>query len=152
MALVHNGTMSTNDHHDDGSAEERPAKKVFLVAAFRAEPPAGPDGGPPPMGPTSGTAEHVVAVIGMEGDRQRFEWVGDDQHDSVASPALVTPIDVRLGLPSPWHPEGDGMVTGLVQLAPAQLGEGSVDDDLDHLLAELGRSRGPDPARHPEVG
>ncbi len=142
MALVNNGTMSTTSDAD--------RKKVFLVAAFRAGPDDG--GAPPAPGPTSGTAEHVVAVIGMQGDRQRFEWVGEDQHDSVANPALVTPIQVRLGLPSPWHPDGDGMVTGLVQLAPEQLGDGTVDDDLDHLLAELARSRGPHPATRPEVG
>ncbi|MEM9561584.1 MAG: hypothetical protein AAGA93_03135 [Actinomycetota bacterium] len=124
-------------------------KKVFLVAAFRAEP---DDEGAPAPGPTSGTAEHVVAVIGMQGDRQRFEWVGDDQGDSVANPALVTPIQVRLGLPSPWHPEDDGMVTGLVQLAPEQLGGGTVDEDLDHLLAELAGSRRPDQPSRPEVG
>jgi hypothetical protein len=98
-------------------------------------------------------AENVVAVIGMADDRQRFEWVGDDQEDSVAQPALVTPVKVRLALPSPWHPPGDGVVSGLVQLAPTQLGGGTVDDDVDHLLAELAKSRPPRTAtRQPEVG
>lgn len=152
MALVNNRTMTTpTDTDGDARPTDRPAKKVFLVAAF--QPGAGDPQRPAAAGPISGTAEHVVAVIGMQGDRQRFEWVGADQHDSVANPALVTPIKVNLGLPSPWHPDNDGVVTGLVQLAPEQLGDGTVDDDLDHLLAELGRSRGPDPVRrHPEVG
>ena len=144
MALVHNGTMTAHDDSGTGrNDDDGPPKRVYLVAAFRAS--AGP-------GPADGMAEHVVAVIGMEGDRQRFEWVGDDQFDSVTNPALVTPIRVRLGLPSPWH-DDDGMVTGLVQLAPEQLGDGSVDDDLEHLLTELDRSRGSGPTSgHPEVG
>jgi len=136
----------TDDRQPD--RPEAPDKRVFLVAAF----PAGLAGDTEPPAPISGMAEHVVAVIGMAGDRQRFEWVGDGQRDSVANPALVTPIRVGLGLPSPWHPDEDGMVTGLVPLAAEQLGDGSVDDDLDHLLAELARSRDPGPARHPEVG
>ncbi len=145
MALVHDRTMTEHDDHrprpDPG---DRPGKRVYLVAAF-------PDADGP--GPTEGLAEHVVAVIGMDGDRQRFEWVGDDQADSVGNPALVSPIRVRLGLPSPWHHPDEAMVTGLVQLAPEQLGAGTVDEDLDHLLAELDRSRGPGPTtRHPEVG
>ncbi len=145
MALVHDRTMTTHDdHHTGPDPGERPSKRVYLVAAF-------PDSDVP--GPTEGLAEHVVAVIGMEGDQQRFEWVGDDQGDSVANPALVTPVRVRLGLPSPWHHPDDAMATGLVQLAPEQLGDGTVDEDLDHLLTELARSRGSDPdTRHPEVG
>ncbi len=144
MALVNNGTMTTDDGGDGPGDDRGPDKRVYLVAAFPA-----PDG----PGPPEGLAEHVVAVIGMDGDRQRFEWVGDDQADSVTNPALVTPVRVRLGLPSPWHDEADRMVTGLVQLAPGQLGDGSVDDDLDHLLAELARSRGSGPTiPHPEAG
>lgn len=170
MALVHDGTMNTNDeiHHDgdrrpdgQGPPETGPApdlpptKKVFLVAAF-PDPRVGGDGAAPSSGPTagpvSGMAEHIVAVIGMDGDRQRFEWVGDDQRNSVANPALVTPVRVGLGLPSPWHPDQDAMVTGLVPLAAGQLGTGPVDDDLDHLLAVLARSRAAGPARQPGVG
>lgn len=145
MALVHDRTMTTHDdHHTGPDLGESPGKRVYLVAAF-------PDSETP--GPTEGLAEHVVAVIGMEGDQRRFEWVGADQVDSVTNPALVTPIRVRLGLPSPWHRPDDAMATGLVQLAPEQLGDGTVDDDLDHLLAELARSRSSDPdARQPEVG
>lgn len=112
-------------------------KKVFLVAAFRTE------GESVAEGPLTGMAEDVVAVIGMAGSRQRFEWVGRDQQDSVSNPALVTPVKVRLALPSPWHDAGDEMVTGLVQLAPSQLGTGTIDDDVDHLLSELAKSRHP---------
>lgn len=158
MALVHNGTM-TSPPHEDGTPDEPipdrrgdgtggrgdpERKRVFLVAAF-------PANGDP--GPAKGLAEHVIAVIGMDGDHQRFEWVGDDQADSVDNPALVTPVRVPLGLPSPWHDGDDAIVTGLVQLADEQLGDGPVDDDLDHLLAELGRSRSTGPStNHPEVG
>lgn len=110
-------------------------KKVFLVAAFHNEGQSADDG------PLTGMAEDVVAVIGMAGERQRFEWVGADQKDSVTNPALVTPVKVRLALPSPWHSEEDRMVTGLVQLAPTQLGTGTIDDDIDHLLGELSKSR-----------
>ena len=137
MALVHHGTMMATNDDDGGQTPQSPTKKVFLVAAFAA---GSPEDGM--AGPVSGMAEQVVAVIGIDGDRQRFEWVGADQRESVANPALVTPIRVDLGLPSPYHPTADRMLTGLVQLAPAQLGDGSVDDDLDHLLRELGRSRG----------
>ena len=131
MALVDDGTIVMAD---------RTNKKVFLVAAFRSE---GPAAG---LGPVAGTAEDVVAVIGMSGDRQRFEWVGSTQEDSIDNPALVTPVRVRLALPSPWHPHRDGVVTGLVQLDNAQLGDGSIDDDIDHLLAELAKSRYPGPS------
>ncbi|MGI9596068.1 MAG: hypothetical protein ACR2QK_07910 [Acidimicrobiales bacterium] len=124
MALVDDGTIVMADKKE---------KKVFLVAAFRSDEAAG--------GPVTGTAEDVVAVIGMAGDQQRFEWVGPNQEESIANPALVTPVKVRLALPSPWHPENDGIVTGLVQLDSAQLGEGTVDDDIDHLLIELAKSR-----------
>lgn len=131
-----------NDHTAgrDGTVQD---KKVFLVAAFRRlDQDRRADGGP-----VSGMAEDVVAVIGMAGGTKRFAWVGDSQDDSIANPALVTPVKVRLALPSPWHPEQDDVVTGLVQLAPDQLGAGSVDDDVDHLLAELATSRGtPTPA------
>lgn len=145
---MHDGDDRPTRGERPGSA---PTKKVFLVAAFPDHRVTG-DGAAPPPGPVSGMAEHVVAVIGMDGDRQRFEWVGDGQPDSVANPALVTPIRVGLGLPSPWHPEGDAMVTGLVPLAADQLGSGPVDEDLDHLLAELARSRATGPARQPGVG
>ena len=151
MALVHNGSMTMTDDstldgpgRDPGNGAQAAAKKVFLVAAFRAV-------GAAPSGPATGMAEDVVAVIGMADDRQRFEWVGDDRDDSVSNPALVTPVKVRLALPSPWHPPEDGIVAGLVQLAPAQLGDGPVDDDVDHLLAELAKTRGPG-TRQPEVG
>ncbi|MGH1489755.1 MAG: hypothetical protein ACRBK7_10225 [Acidimicrobiales bacterium] len=111
-------------------------KKVFLVAAFRSEKAStGP-------GPITGTAEDVVAVIGMSGDKQRFEWVGPNQQESIANPALVTPVKVRLAVPSPWHAEVDGVLTGLVQLDTAQLGDGTVDEDIDHLIGELKKSRG----------
>ncbi|MEM7323443.1 MAG: hypothetical protein AAF531_10195 [Actinomycetota bacterium] len=109
-------------------------KKVFLVAAFRS-----PDR--ETEGPLTGMAEDVVAVMGMEGDENRFAWVGIDQADSIANPAMVTPVRVRLAVPSPWHPDGGDMLTGLVQLAPEQLGTGPVADDIDHLLAELATSR-----------
>ena len=157
MALVHDGTMTMTDDSttdtpgpdpdrappptEDAAAE----KRVFLVAAFRPE-------GAAPIGPATGMAEDIVAVIGMGGDRQRFEWIGDDQEDSVTNPALVTPIKVHLALPSPWHRPEDGFVTGLVQLAPTQLGTGSVDDDVDHLLTELAKTRDPEAGRQPEVG
>ncbi len=110
-------------------------KKVFLVAAFRT------DETEVDAGPVTGMAEDVVAVIGMAGAEKRFEWVGSDQQDSICNPALVTPVKVRLALPSPWHAAGDEMVTGLVQLAPTQLGTGTIDDDVDHLLSELAKSR-----------
>lgn len=114
-------------------------KKVFLVAAFRHTEPM-------VDGPVTGTAEDVVAVIGMAGGEKRFAWVGGSCEDSIINPAMVTPVKVRLAVASPWHPEGDGVVTGLVQLAPDQLGTGSVDEDIDHLLAELATSRGAAPA------
>lgn len=164
MALVHDGTMTMSDDSTPdrpgpdpapaSSSAGQPAaepvaeaaeKKVFLVAAFRPE-------GAAPVGPATGMAEDIVAVIGMGGDQQRFEWVGDDQEDSVTNPALVTPVKVPLALPSPWHPPGNGFVTGLVQLAPTQLGGGSVDDDVDHLLTELSKTRHQGTTRHPEVG
>jgi hypothetical protein len=163
MSASDDETMTNRDlagdrhRRSDQRPDGRPDKKVFLVAAFPAEPAGdrggagGPQHAPAAAGPMSGMAEHVVAVIGMAGDRQRFAWVGDDQDDSLANPALVTPVRVPVGLPSPWHPREDGMVTGLVPLAREQLGGGSVDDDLDHLLAELGRSRHT-PTRRPEVG
>ncbi len=110
-------------------------KKVFLVAAFRNEESGG-------TGPITGIAEDVVAVIGMSGERHRFEWVGPNEQESIAHPALVTPVKVRLAVPSPWHDEGDGMLTGLVQLDTSQLGDGTIDEDIDHLLTELGKSRG----------
>ena len=139
MALVHHGTMmmTTTNDNQDGQAPDPPTKKVFLVAAFAAD-----RADDVAAGPVGGMAEQVVAVIGIDGDRQRFEWVGADQGESVTNPALVTPIRVALGLPSPYHPPDDRMLTGLVQLTQAQLGDGSVDDDLDHLLRELNRSRG----------
>ncbi len=151
MALVNDGTMMMADQAAENAAQEpveqpadepadRPVdKKVYLLAAFRDGETAS-DGGP-----TTGMAEDVVAVIGMADGRQRFEWVGAGQEDSVANPALVTPVKVRLALPSPWHPDGDGIVTGLVQLAPAQLGDGTIDEDIDHLLAELAKTRAPGP-------
>ncbi len=131
MALVNDRTLTMAEQRD---------KKVFLVAAFRTDT-AGDDDGP-----ATGTAEDVVAVIGMAGGRQRFEWVGPNREQSIANPALVTPVKVRLAVPSPWHPEGDGMVTGLVQLDTTQLGDGTVDEDIDHLLIELGKSRAAGPA------
>jgi hypothetical protein len=124
MALVDDRTIVMAD------------KKVFLVAAFRNDATADDD-----PSPVTGMAEDVVAVIGMEGSHKRFEWVGTDEHDSIANPALVTPVKVRLALPSPWHPADDDIVTGLVQLAPTQLGTGTIDDDVDHLLSELAKSR-----------
>ena len=123
MALVDDRTIGMAD------------KKVFLVAAFQKE--TTEDG----SSPVTGMAEDVVAVIGMEGSHKRFEWVGADEHDSISNPALVTPVKVRLALPSPWHAADDGVVTGLVQLAPTQLGTGTIDDDVDHLLSELAKSR-----------
>lgn len=145
MALVDDGTVIMAEK--PGKQE----KKVFLVAAFRT------DEATIASGPVTGTAEDVVAVIGMAGDRQRFEWVGPNQQESIANPALVTPVKVRLALPSPWHPEGGGMVTGLVQLDTAQLGQGTVDEDVEHLLSELSKSRGVDfsraeDQRQPNVG
>ena len=116
---------------------EQSEKKVFLVAAFRTGTTGADDG------PVTGTAEDVVAVIGMAGGRRRFEWVGPNREESIANPALVTPVKVRLAVPSPWHPDGDGMVTGLVQLDTARLGDGTVDEDIDHLLSELAKSRAP---------
>lgn len=130
MALVDDRTIG-------GMGTIMAEKKVFLVAAFNSE------GRAAGLSPITGMAEDVVAVIGMAGDRQRFEWVGSDERDSIANPALVTPVKVRLALPSPWHAENEGMATGLVQLAPAQLGPGTVDDDIDHLLIELAKSREP---------
>lgn len=127
MALVNNRTLAM---------AETMEKKVFLVAAFRHKQ------GAAESGPVTGTAEDVVAVIGTYGDTYRFEWVGPDRQQSIAKPALVTPVKVRLALPSPWHEDGDGMLTGLVPLDTTQLGDGSLDDDIDHLLAELGKSRG----------
>lgn len=115
--------------------EQQPAKQVFLVTAFGAPKRSGVPG------PVSGQAEQVLAVIGIEGERRRFEWVGDGPEDSVANPAVVTPVTVDQGIPSPWHPDGSGIATGLVELGAAQLGTGPVDDDLDHLLAELAHSR-----------
>lgn len=112
-------------------------KKVFLVAAFRNE-----EAESSGAGPTTGTAVDVVAIIGMCGDHHRFEWVGPNEKESIANPALVTPVKVRLALPSPWHDEDDGMLTGLVQLDTSQLSEGTIDEDIDHLLAELRKSRG----------
>ena len=112
-------------------------KKVFLVAAFRTE---GTTAG---EGPITGMAEDVVAVIGMAGEEKRFEWVGTDQQDSISNPALVTPVKVRLALPSPWHAAESDVVTGLVQLAPTQLGTGTIDEDMEHLLSELAKSRDP---------
>ncbi len=151
MALVNNGTMmSDNSPSKNTPSDNTPspsptsAKKVFLVATFAAEGGTG--------GPARGTAEQVVAVIGMAEDQQRFEWIGNDQQDSVTNPALVTPVEVPMALPSPWHDADDGMVTGLVQLAPEQLGDGPVDDDLDHLLSALAASRRLDRQRRPEVG
>lgn len=137
MALVNDRTIVMAKKQD---------KKVFLVASFRS------DDGATGSGPVTGTAEDVVAVIGMAGEHQRFEWVGPNREESIANPALVTPVKVRLALPSPWHPDGDGMVTGLVQLDTAQLGEGSVDEDIDHLLTELGKSRDPGPRRAGSAG
>jgi hypothetical protein len=87
-------------------------------------------------------AEDVVAVIGTSGRHYRFEWVGPDQRASISNPALVTPVKVRLAVPSPWHSDSAGMLAGLVQLDTSQLGDGPVDDDVDHLLAELAKSRG----------
>lgn len=115
-------------------------KKVFLVAAFRHE-------GSLADGPVTGMAEDVVAVIGMAGGEKRFAWVGVSWEDSIINPAMVTPVKVRLAVASPWHPESEKVATGLVQLAPDQLGTGSVDDDIDHLLTELATSRGAAPAR-----
>ncbi len=123
------------------TSQETAQKKVFLVAAFRPEsaaPNAAATGAPVP----AGTAQDVVAVIGIAGEHRRFEWVGPSQEASIANPALVTPVPVRLALPSPWHPDRDGVMTGLVQLDHSQLGDGTVDDDLDALLGELGKSRG----------
>lgn len=110
-------------------------KRVFLLVAFRC-PGLGPE-----AGPINGMAEDVVAVMGMDDTHQRFEWVGRDQLDSIANPALITPVEVRLALPSPWHADDPEIATGLVPLAEAQLGDGSLDDDIDHLLAELANSR-----------
>lgn len=108
-------------------------KQVFLLAAFRQRDSQGPA--------ASGVAEDVVAVMGVQGNRRRFEWVGDDQLDSIKNPALVVPVDVPMALPSPWHDDDEGMMTGLVELSADQLGDGSLDDDIDHLVHELGRSR-----------
>ena len=122
-------TSSGNEHSNRSTA-----KKVFLVAAFRHQ-------GAAVDGPISGMAEDVVAVIGMEGGEKRFAWVGVSCDDSIHDPAMVTPVKVRLAVPSPWHSDEAGMVTGLVQLAPAQLGSGSVEEDISHLLTELATSR-----------
>lgn len=154
MALVNDGTMSEIDDPDhgrdpdqrSGPAADPPDKRLFLVVTFRGE------GGQPADGaPVTGTADQVVAVVGMEGDHQRFEWVGGDRSDAVARPALVTPVLVRAGLPSPWHPPQEQMMTGLVQLAPEQLGDGTVDDDMSHLLEALAAARPRRPARRDEV-
>jgi hypothetical protein len=122
-------TSNGNERRDRSTA-----KKVFLVAAFRHH-------GQASDGPVTGMAEDVVAVIGMEGGEKRFAWVGVSCDDSILDPAMVTPVKVRLAVPSPWHPEEDSIVTGLVQLAPAQLGSGSVEEDISHLLTELATSR-----------
>lgn len=142
MALVDDGTVT--DDMNDKSRGRTPAKKVFLVAAFRHE--ASAEGGP-----VAGMAEDVVAVIGIEGGEKRFAWVGVGCEDSIENPAMVTPVKVRLALPSPWHPEGAGIVTGLVQLAPAQLGTGPVEDDVSHLLAELATSREASPGPEQQI-
>ena len=126
MALVDDRTLDMAEKKD---------KKVFLVAAFHNE------HQPEPLGPVTGTAVDVVAVIGMAGDDQRFEWVGPSREESIDNPALVTPVKVRLALPSPWHPADQGVVTGLVQLDSTRLGGGTVDEDIDHLLTELAKSR-----------
>lgn len=131
-----NEAMSADDGSDDPVAEAAP-KKVFLVAAFRSDRATTADA----VG--TGTAHDVVAVIGIAGDRRRFEWVGPTQEQSIANPALVTPVPVRLALPSPWHPSEERVMTGLVQLDHSQLGQGSVDEDIDALLAALATSRGP---------
>lgn len=109
-------------------------KKVFLVAAFSHPEPIGEE-------PVSGMAEDVVAVMGMAGQQKRFAWVGSDREDSIGNPAMVNPVRVRLAVASPWHDEDKHIVTGLVQLDPAQLGTGSIDEDIDHLLRELATSR-----------
>ncbi len=139
----------TNERDGTGADDPpKPDKKVFLVAAFRDRDPRAEHG----AGPVTGTAEDVVAVIGMAGDQQRFAWVGPNQEESIANPALVTPVKVRLALPSPWHPPNDGMVTGLVQLDTSQLGDGTVDEDIDHLLNELAKSRDPGSSSARSVG
>lgn len=147
MALVHDRTMSEIDDTTGGGADrDRPDKRLFLVVTFRPEGSRASGDGP-----VTGTADQAVAVVGMEGDHQRFEWVGGDRNEAVTRPALVTPVLVRVGLPSPWHPPQDGVMTGLVQLAPEQLGDGSVDDDMTHLLDALAASRRR-PTRRDEVG
>ncbi|MEM7275528.1 MAG: hypothetical protein AAF547_20800 [Actinomycetota bacterium] len=132
----------TNEQHDghrrdDDQAEERADgqdKAVYLVAAFPL-PDQAPDG------PVSGMANDVVAVVAVDGEDRHFAWVGADCDDSVANPALVTSVRVEVGVPSPWHPADRPMATGLVRLADDQLGTGPVADDVEHLLAELARSR-----------
>lgn len=109
-------------------------KQVFLVMVFQAT-------GPAEDRPVTGTAEDVVAVMGLAGDQKPFAWIGVDQADSIANPALVTPVAVPLAVPSPWHDRDDQMVTGLVELSADQLGDGPVADDIDHLLAQLATSR-----------
>lgn len=136
MALVDDRTLDMAEKKD---------KKVFLVAAFHSE-------DQPGAGPVTGTAVDVVAVIGMAGDDQRFEWVGPTQEESIDNPALVTPVKVRLALPSPWHPAEQGVVTGLVQLDSTQLGGGTVDEDIDHLLTELAKSRVADADGQTDIG
>jgi hypothetical protein len=131
MALVDDGAMTAGP---EPSPPAHPmAKKVFLLAAFQADRPVDDV--------RSGTAQDVIAVIGISGDHHRFEWVGPDQAESIANPALVTQVPVRLALPSPWHPEADRIMTGLVQLDHSQLGDGSVDDDIEALLSALAKSR-----------
>lgn len=117
-------------------------KAVYLVAAFPVPDPA-PDHDSDSSGrPVSGLAQDVVAVMATAGAEQRFEWVGSDVEDSVANPALVSPVPVEVGLPSPWHRPEQRMATGLIRLSADQLGTGSIDEDLAHLLTELERSRG----------
>ncbi len=138
------GTDAETESGTDPAGDTTPAsnllhgpseKRVFLLTAFR-HPGLTPDGGP-----ITGMAEDVLAVIGMDGPRQRFEWVGTDQLDSIANPALITPVEVRLALPSPWHVDDPEMATGLVPLDAGQLGDGTLDEDVDHLLAELSITR-----------
>jgi hypothetical protein len=153
MALVDNRALSLTETMNrsqpsagprsrptaEGAGPEAEAKQVFLVALFRGEI-DGP-GDQPNGAPQSGVAEQVVAVIASDADGRLFAWVGEDAADSVARPARIAPLRVDIGLPSPWHPPGSGMLTGLVRLEAGQLGGGTVDADVDHLLLALADTR-----------
>ena len=117
-------TTQPDHRHEDAPGttaglDEPAAKEVFLIATFSYD-------GPDTDWPVAGMAEDVVAVMGVADNEERFAWIGSDPEDSFANPALVTPVRVELGLPSPWHAPSAGVRTGPVPLTAAQLGSGSV--------------------------